>query len=81
MSTTGDSLLAAAAFWRFADATAGCPALERSCLQVASLGVWDGLGLFPSGEKSDCRVVVGVRDGEFVRIAPEEPGAYACPAG
>lgn len=78
--TTGDSLLAAAAFWRFAQATAECPGLERSCLQVAALGDWDGLGLFPGGDQADCRVVLGVRDGAFVRIAPEEPGEFACPA-
>ena len=78
---TGDSLLAAAAFWRFADATSGCPALERSCLQVATLAEWDGLGLFPAGENSACRVVLGVSEGEFVRITPEEPGEFARPTG
>lgn len=76
---TGDTLLAAAAFWRFADAAATCPGLERTCLQVAVLDHWDGLGLFPSADDSGCRVVVSVREGGYGRVTPQEAGEYVCP--
>lgn len=78
---TGDSLLAAAAFWRFAESAASCPRLERWCLQAALPGGWDGLGLHPAPDDSNCRVVVGVRDGEVRRVEPPTVGTYACASG
>lgn len=82
---TGDALLAASAFWRFASAADACgQQLGRTCLGERSmlLDGWTGGGLhrtIGSGKFSDtCAVIVGVDGDEFERRSPVEPGLYDC---
>jgi hypothetical protein len=82
---TGDALLAASAFWRWALAVGGCTeSMSRSCLQgAAALTVgWTAGGLHRpydfDGSTDPCLVVMGVVDGAFVRQLPESPGTYDC---
>lgn len=79
VEVTGDTLLAASAFWRFTEAAGRCPGLERSCLREAAARAWDGLDLHPVGEEAGCRVVVGVSEAGLERVTPTRPGTYGCP--
>ncbi|MEM8708263.1 MAG: ABC transporter substrate-binding protein [Actinomycetota bacterium] len=73
---TGDTLLAAAAFWSFADAVDACADdLTRACLRSNLDG--DGAGLVRRDDAA-CRVVLGVVDGVFERVVPQTPGRLAC---
>ncbi len=82
---TGDALLAASAFWRFASAADACgQRFGRACLaeRAAELDGWTGGGLhrtIGSGRFSDtCAVIVGVDGVEFERRTPVAPGVYDC---
>ena len=79
VDVTGDTLLAASAFWRFVEAAGRCPGLERSCLREGAIRAWDGLGLHPVDDERGCRVVLGVGDAGLERLAPETPGTFRCP--
>ena len=85
---TGDALLAASAFWRWAFAVGECAgSLSRTCLNgVAALtDGWTAGGLHRpydfDGRTDPCLVVMGVVDGFFVRQLPETPGSYDCEPG
>ncbi len=82
---TGDALLAASAFWRFATAADACGlGLGRECLveHASTLAGWTSGGLhrtLGSGAFSDtCAVIVGVEGGRFERRVPTTPGVYDC---
>jgi hypothetical protein len=82
---TGDALLAASAFWRFAVAADACgQRFGRACLAERSMELdgWTGGGLhrtIGSGDFSDtCAVILGVDGVEFERRSPVDPGVYDC---
>ncbi len=82
---TGDALLASSAFWRWASVVDQCGSdLSRSCLEDGATLTegWTAGGLHRAydfdGSTDACAVVMGVVDGGFVRLLPEEPGLYDC---
>jgi hypothetical protein len=82
---TGNGILAASAFWRWATAAPTClSSVESACFSTfaSQLGGWTAGGLHPAigvdGTTEGCAVVMGVADGGFVRRLPVEPGTYDC---
>lgn len=80
---TGTGLLAASAFWRWAVDTAACPmSVGEDCASPLAGLDWSAGGLHtpisPDGTTPGCAVVMGIEDGEFVRLLPIEPGTYEC---
>lgn len=83
---TGNAILAASAFWRWAvDAAACLGEVDADCAAPIGDGGWTGGGLHvpvaADGSTGGCAVVVGIEDGAFVRRLPVEPGTYACDDG
>lgn len=80
---TGNGLLAASAFWRWAADSAACLADDdpECAAPVDDVG-WTAGGLHTpvsaDGSTGGCTVVLGVEDGAFVRRLPVEAGAYSC---
>jgi len=85
---TGNGILAASAFWRWATAVETClPDTDRACFANFDAGQdeWTAGGLHPAigigGATEGCAVVLGVEEGSFVRRLPGEPGTYDCNPG
>ena len=82
---TGDALLAASAFWKWAVAVDRCgSALDRACVdrQAGLVDNWTAGGLHPAvgadGSAEPCAIVLGAPEGEWTRLLPTEPGTYEC---
>jgi ABC-type branched-subunit amino acid transport system substrate-binding protein len=82
---TGNGILAASAFWRWATAVETClPDSDRECFARFS-GSQDGwtagglhLAIALDGTTEGCAVVLGVEAGAFVRRLPAEVGTFDC---
>ena len=80
---TGNGILAASAFWRWAVDTAACLGVaEDACASPIGDEPWTGGGLHvavdDAASASECAVLLGVEDGAFVRRLPVEAGTYEC---
>jgi len=81
LPVTGDTLLASAAFWDFAQVSAQCAAeeLNRACLVDTQGELEAELGLVNDAVERGCRVLLRVGEGGFARVAPTVPGQMLCP--
>lgn len=79
---TGNGLLAATAFWRWAVDFAACPGGVGDDCASPITEDWTAGGLHPplgpDGSGTGCAVVMGIVDGAFVRRLPVDPGTYDC---